>query len=307
MKRAGSCGRRLSSGARVVLAVPGLWLGALFLLPLLMILRLSLSDAASARPPYGPVLDFESGWAGVSDFLAGLDLENFVTALTDPLYAGAFFTSAWVAGLVTAILLVIGYPMALAMARAPRHWQPLLIALVILPFWTSFLIRVYAWIGILKPDGYLNTVLIWLGIISAPLELLNAMPAVIIGMVYVYLPFMVLPLFASLQRIDPNVVEAAQDLGCPPWKVFWRIILPLSLPGAVAGSLLVFIPALGEVVVPDLLGGSDTLLIGKMIWSEFFTNRDWPLASAIAMLLVLVLIGPMLIWQRRVGRQGGLA
>jgi putrescine transport system permease protein len=192
------------------------------------------------------------------------------------------------------------------MARAPKEWQPTLMMFVILPFWTSFLIRVYAWIGILKNEGLLNSFLMHLGVISEPLTILNTTTAVYIGIVYSYLPFMVLPLYASLEKIDGRLLEAAQDLGSPPWKAFWQVTFPLSIPGIVAGCFLVFIPAVGEFVIPDLLGGSETLMIGKTLWSEFFNNRDWPVASAVAVLLLLVLILPIVAfqWAQQRSREG---
>ena len=202
-----------------------------------------------------------------------------------------------IAGISTILVLVIGYPIAYGMARAPRRWQPTLLMLIILPFWTSFLIRVYAWIGILKKEGLLNQALLWLGVIHEPLTILNTNWAVYIGIVYSYLPFMVLPLYAALEKMDESLLEAAADLGCPPLRAFWKITFPLSLPGVVAGCFLVFIPATGEFVIPDLLGGSDTLMIGRTLWTEFFNNRDWPVASAVAVLLLLILVVPIVIFQ----------
>jgi putrescine transport system permease protein len=183
------------------------------------------------------------------------------------------------------------------MARAPARWRPLLVALVILPFWTSFLIRIYAWIAILKPEGFLTQALTGLGLVGAPLGILNTETAVYIGIVYAYLPFMVLPLYASLEKIDPSLIEAALDLGSPPWRAFWTVTVPLALPGIVAGSLLCFIPAVGEFVIPDLLGGSETLMIGRQLWAEFFSNRDWPLASAVAILLLVLLVAPIVVYR----------
>ncbi len=223
--------------------------------------------------------------------------------LSDPLYGSAFLTSLRIAALGTLLTLIVGYPIALAMARAPRSFRPLLIALVILPFWTSFLIRVYAWIAILKADGFLNQLLLGLGLIGAPLDILDSEIAVQIGIVYCYLPFMVLPLYAALERQDPSLIEAAEDLGCTPARAFWLVTLPLSLPGIIGGSVLVFIPAMGEFIIPDLLGGSDTLMVGRLVWTEFFSNRDWPMASAIAILLLAILAGPIIYGQRRAARQ----
>jgi putrescine transport system permease protein len=281
-----------------------LWLGLFFLLPFAMVARIALSDSALARPPYRPAFDASEGyWQGLRDLLAGLDFENFALLWSEPLFLDALWTSFRLAATVTLILLAIGYPIALAMARARPSLQPLLLALVILPFWTSFLIRVYAWIGILKPEGFLNNALQGIGLIGEPLQIINTEGAVLIGIVYAYLPFMVLPLYASLEKVDPRLIEAAQDLGCSPIQAFWKVTLPLSRAGAIAGSLLVFIPAMGEFVIPDLLGGSGTLMLGRAIWTEFFNNRDWPLASAMAIVLLLLLIGPILAYREVEMRQ----
>ncbi len=290
-------------GRALVIGLPALWLALLFVLPFAFVLRMSLSDPASAQPPYRPLLDWTAGWEGGRTFVAGLDLENFATVLSDPLYGSAFLTSLRIAALGTLLTLIVGYPIALAMARAPRRFRPLLMALVILPFWTSFLIRVYAWIAILKADGFLNQLLLGLGLIGAPLDILDSEIAVQIGIVYCYLPFMVLPLYAALERQDPSLIEAAEDLGCTPARAFWLVTLPLSLPGIIGGSVLVFIPAMGEFIIPDLLGGSDTLMVGRLVWTEFFSNRDWPMASAIAILLLAILAGPIIYGQRRAARQ----
>jgi putrescine transport system permease protein len=217
--------------------------------------------------------------------------------LSDSLYWDAALSSIRIAAISTGLLLLIGFPIAYAMARAPAGWRTVLVALVILPFWTSFLIRVYAWIGILRSEGLLNGALTALGLIDEPLAILNTEVAVYIGIVYAYLPFMVLPLYASLEKLDHSLIEAAQDLGSPPWRAFWSITVPLAWPGIVAGSLLCFIPAVGEFVIPDLLGGSETLMIGRTLWSEFFSNRDWPLASAVAIVLLLLLVVPIAIYR----------
>jgi putrescine transport system permease protein len=277
----------------LVPAVPFLWLAVFFLLPFLIVLKISLSDAAIAQPPYEPVFS----WAEWRAFLAGLDFESFEFLVSDGLYWQAALSSVRIAAISTAILLVVGFPIAYAMARAPSGWRPVLVALVILPFWTSFLIRIYAWIGILKPDGLLNQALMGLGLLAEPLTLLNTETAVYLGIVYAYLPFMVLPLYATLEKMDYTLIEAAEDLGSPPWRAFWTITVPLALPGVVAGSLLCFIPAVGEFVIPDLLGGSETLMIGRQLWSEFFSNRDWPLASAVAIILLIILVVPIVIYR----------
>jgi putrescine transport system permease protein len=279
--------------AAIVPAIPYLWLGLLFLVPLLIVLKISLSDTAVAQPPYRPLFEWGAGWA----FLAELDLENFLFLAEDELYWAATLSSLRIAFVSTILLLLAGFPVAYAMSKAPSGWRPVLIALVILPFWTSFLIRIYAWVAILKPEGFLSQVLLAVGVVSEPLQILNTETAVFIGIVYGYLPFMVLPLYASLEKIDRSLVEAALDLGSPPWRAFWTVTVPLSFPGIVAGSLLCFIPAVGEFVIPDLLGGSETLMIGRQLWSEFFSNRDWPLASAVALVLLVVLVGPIVIYR----------
>jgi putrescine transport system permease protein len=282
-----------SIGARLVPAIPFLWLSVLFLLPFLIVLRISLSDAATAQPPYRPLFE----WRDVSGFLQGLDFENFAFLASDALYVDAALSSLRIAAISTVLLLVTGFPIAYAMARAPQRWRGLLLALMILPFWTSFLIRIYAWIGILKPDGFLNQALMGLGLSTEPLSILNTEAAVFIGIVYAYLPFMVLPLYAVLEKIDYTLIEAAADLGSPPQRAFWTITVPLAKPGIVAGSLLCFIPVVGEFVIPDLLGGSETLMIGRQLWSEFFSNRDWPLASAVAIVVLVLLVAPIVVYR----------
>ena len=280
---------------RLVPAIPYLWLSAFFLIPFVIVARLALSDADTALPPYAPHFD---GLSTLAEFLARLDLENFRLLADDPLYWRSYLLSLRIAALTTLICLAIGYPLAYAMAAAPRGWQGVLLVLVILPFWTSFLIRVYAWIGILRPDGLLDAALIWLGVTAGPLRLLNTEAAVLIGMVYSFLPFMVLPLYVALSKLDRALIEAAADLGATPLRAFLSVTLPLSLPGVLAGSALVFIPAIGEFVVPDLLGGPDTVMVGRLLWTEFFSNRDWPLASAIAIALLVVLVLPLVLLQR---------
>jgi putrescine transport system permease protein len=288
--------------SRLVIIVPYVWLLFFFLVPFLIVFKISLSTTAIAMPPYTPVLDFADG---ISSFLEGikeLSFENYVWLTQDPLYFNAYVTSVVVAAISTALTLLVGYPIAYGMARAPASLRPTLLMLVILPFWTSFLIRVYAWIGILKPEGLLNQVLLAIGIIDQPLIITNTYTAVFIGIVYSYLPFMVLPLYSALEKMDHSLIEAAQDLGCPPITAFWKITFPLSIPGIVAGCLLVFIPAVGEFVIPDLLGGSQTLMIGRTLWNEFFANRDWPVSSAVAVILLLILIVPIVIFQHAQAR-----
>jgi len=281
----------------IVVAIPYVWLLALFLIPFLIVLKISFSMTAVAQPPYTPVLTLADGWQGLVDAFNEFSFDNYVWLTEDALYLNAYLSSLWIALVSTFLTLLIGYPIAYGMARAPKRWQATLVMLVILPFWTSFLIRVYAWIGILKKEGLLNQFLEWIGLIDEPLTILNTNWAVYIGIVYSYLPFMVLPLYAALERLDHTLLEAAADLGCPPVRSFWKITFPLSLPGVVAGCFLVFIPVTGEFVIPDLLGGSDTLMIGKTLWSEFFNNRDWPLASAVAVILLLILVIPIVLFQ----------
>ena len=284
-------------GRRLVVWLPYGWLVVFFLVPFLIVLKISLSQTAIALPPYVPVLDLAAGWEGIKSFVSGLGLDNYATLFSDEIYGLSYLKSLKVAAVATAILLVIGYPLAYAMARAPRRLQTVLVMLVILPFWTSFLIRVYAWINILQSDGLLNRVLRALHVIDAPVAWLASDTAIYIGMVYSYLPFMVLPLYASLEKMDFTLLEAAADLGARPATAFWRITVPLSLPGIGAGALLCFIPITGEFVIPDLLGGSDSLMIGQTLWTEFFSNKDWPVASAIAVVLLCLLVGPILLYE----------
>ncbi|MEM6712159.1 MAG: ABC transporter permease subunit [Pseudomonadota bacterium] len=292
-------------GKRLVVAIPYVWLLIFFLAPFAIVVRISFSEVAIAIPPYLPVFDlsegFEAFWQGVQR----LSFDNYTWLAGDPLYINAYLSSLQIAFVSTVLTLLIGFPIAYGMAKAPRGWRPILLMGVILPFWTSFLIRVYAWIGILRPEGYLTLFAQSIGIISSDdqLRILGTNTAVYIGIVYSYLPFMVLPLYAALERMDMSLLEAAQDLGCPPLKTFWVVTVPLALPGIIAGCFLVFIPAVGEFVIPDLLGGSDTLMIGRTLWSEFFSNRDWPVSSAVAVILLLVLIIPIVAFQQAQQRQ----
>ncbi|RFP90897.1 ABC transporter permease subunit [Rhodobacteraceae bacterium 63075] len=286
-----------------LIAVPYLWLLVLFLVPFIIVLKISLSDIALAIPPYTPTLDLSAGWEGLRAFFAALDLENFWFLTTDDLYWKAYLSSLQIAALSTLLALLVGYPIAYGMAQAPDEWRPTLMMLVILPFWTSFLIRVYSWMGILSKEGFLNQFLLWTGLVSEPLEILNTNTAVYIGIVYTYLPFMILPIYAALEKLDSALLEAAEDLGCSRITAFWLITVPLSKSGIIAGCFLVFIPALGEFVIPALLGGSDTLMIGKVLWEEFFSNRDWPVASAVAVILLMILIVPIILFQRNEQKQ----
>jgi putrescine transport system permease protein len=273
---------------RAVLVLPFAWLTLFFLVPFLIVLKISLAEQAIGVPPYTALVEHgDGGWS------LHATIANFQFLLSDSLYLRAYLNAIKFAGVSTLICLLLGYPMAYGIVRAPRSWRGFLLLLVILPFWTSFLIRVYAWIGLLKGNGVINNVLLALGIVHEPLTLLNNAFAVYLGIVYSYLPFMVLPLFAQLEKLDPSLLEAAADLGCRPWRAFLSVTLPLSLPGIAAGTLLVFIPAVGEFVIPDLLGGPDNLMIGKVLWDEFFTNRDWPVASAVAVVMLVFLLVPM--------------
>jgi putrescine transport system permease protein len=299
MRGPDSPGRRLRRPGRgLVLALPYGWLLLFFLVPLAIVLKIAFAEPALSQPPYTPLLEWLQG-AGFEELRLRLtlNLANFLRLLDDPLYRLAVTGSLRIAAVSTLLCLALGYPMAYAMARAPEVWRTPLLMLVILPFWTSFLIRVYAWMGILRPNGLLNGLLLWAGLIEQPLVLLYTPFAVALGITYSYLPFMVLPLYATLVKFDWILLDAAADLGCRPWRAFLAVTLPLSLPGVMAGALLVFIPAVGEFVIPELLGGPGTLMIGKVLWSEFFTNRDWPAAAALTMALLVLLVGPMMLLQ----------
>lgn len=285
---------RLAPGRSAVAAVPLLWLGLFFGLPFLIVLRISLSEVVIGLPPYTALLEWiEGGMLSIR-----LNFANFALLWQDTLYVDAFVNSVRIAATATLLCLLLGYPMALGITRVRPSLRTPLLLLVILPFWTSFLIRVYAWIGILKGNGLINNFLLWLGVIEEPLKLLHTDLAIFVGIVYAYLPFMVLPLYATLSRMDGSLLEAAADLGCRPLSAFWRVTVPLSLPGIIAGSLLVFVPAVGEFVIPDLLGGPSSLMIGKVLWTEFFNNRDWPVAAAVAVALLALLVAPVLLFER---------
>jgi len=288
---------------RLIVLVPYLWLAAFFLLPFVIVFKLSLSETAIAQPPYVPMFDLAAGFEGLKAFFAALSLRNYGLIASDWLYAASYLRSLEVATVATALLLLIGFPMAYGMARAPRSLQPILFMAVVLPFWTAFLIRIYAWINILQRDGLFNQVLLALGIVDAPPAWLATDAAVYIGLVYSYLPFMVLPIYATLEKMDETLLEAAADLGCPPWKTFWLVTLPVSIKGVIAGALLCFIPIVGEFVIPDLLGGSENLMIGQTLWTEFFGNKDWPAASALAVVLLCLLVGPMMVYQHMQSRE----
>jgi putrescine transport system permease protein len=284
-------------------AIPRLWLVVFFALPFAVILRLSLSQSIVGQPPYAPQFDLAEGLGNLIEGARQFSLENYAIIFSDALYLQSYLSSIRLALISTALALVIAYPMALAMSRAPQRLKPALILLAIAPFWTSFLIRVYAWIAILRDEGLLNNALLGLGIVDAPLRIFATETAVVIGIVYSYLPFMVLPIFNAIDRQDRALVEAAMDLGASRTSAFWTVTFPLSLPGVLAGALLVFIPAVGEFVIPDLLGGSDTLMIGRTMWNEFFANRDWPVASAVAIVLLAALLVPLILFERAQMRQ----
>jgi putrescine transport system permease protein len=285
---------RKHAGRRFVIAVPYLWLTVLFLIPFIIVFKISFSESRMAMPPYAPLIEWRDGViVGIK-----LYLSNYRFLFTDRLYASAYLYSIKVAAVSTLWCLLIGYPMAYAIARATAAWKNLLLMLIILPFWTSFLLRVYAWIGLLKSNGVINNVLLALGVIHEPLTLMQTDFAVYVGIVYSYLPFMILPLYANLEKHDTTLLEAAADLGARPWRAFLRVTLPLSIPGILAGCLLVFIPAVGEYVIPSLLGRTDQLMIGRVLSDEFFSNRDWPVASAVAILILIVLVVPIMLFQR---------
>ncbi|MBW6391636.1 ABC transporter permease subunit [Billgrantia antri] len=290
--------RLLKPGRGWIIAVPLMWLTLFFLLPFGIVLKISLSEAAISIPPYGPIFDYANQTLNVI-----VTFGNYLFLATDTLYVSAYWGSVKIALLATVLCLALGYPMAYAMARAPARWQLVLLLLVMLPSWTSFLIRVYAWMGILSNNGLINNLLIWAGLIDSPIRMLNTNFAVILGIVYAYLPFMVLPLYANLTRLDTSLLEAASDLGSRKFNTFLTVTLPLSKGGIIAGSMLVFIPAVGEYVIPELLGGPNTVMIGKVLWEEFFHNRDWPVASALAMVMLAILIVPIALFHRYQSRE----
>ena len=286
--------------------IPYAWSLVFFLIPFIIVLRISFSNSELAQPPYSPVFDFlGEGLSGTLDHFKEFTFDNYQRLIGDSLYYQSYLSSAWIALVSTFLTLLIGYPIAYGMARAPDRWRPTLLMLVILPFWTSFLIRIYAWMGILANEGFLNNTLIWLGVIKEPLVIMQTNWAVYIGIIYSYLPFMILPLYSALEKMDNTLLEASQDLGCPPLKSFWVITFPLSLPGVIAGCFLVFIPVVGEFVIPDLLGGSETLMVGRTLWEEFFNNRDWPAASALAIVLLLILVIPIVLFQNQQAKSAG--
>jgi len=338
--------RLLPSGQSLVILVPYAWLLAFFVVPFVIVAKISVSDQATAMPPYTEIvrsvasgqLSFAggkqapgaaaetapavpattSGDAGDAEqpAIAGgppedvegglyvkLNWDNYGYLFSDNLYYKAGKNAVFTAFISTLLCLLIGFPMAYGIARSPTTWRSTLLMLIILPFWTSFLIRVYAWMGILKNNGLINNFLIWLGVINDPIPMMNTNFAVFIGIVYSYLPFMILPLYSTLEKMDLSLLEAAEDLGCRPWKAFLQITVPLAMPGIIAGSMLVFIPAVGEYVIPELLGGPDSLMIGRILSNEFFSNRDWPVASAVAMAILIILVIPIVVFQHYQNKQ----
>jgi putrescine transport system permease protein len=296
--------RRLGlTGRSLVIAVPSLWLLVFFLVPFVIVLKISLAPTVFVgQPPYGPLME----WTNDHFLQLRLNIQNYLDlGGKDALYLEAFLYSLKVAAVSTVFCLLIAYPMAYGIARTDPKWRNTLLLLVVLPFWTSFLVRVYAWIGLLRNNGLINNVLMGLGIIDEPIVMMQTDFAMYVGIVYSYLPFMILPLYSNLEKHDLTLLEAATDLGATPTRAFLRITLPLSMPGVIAGSMLVFIPAVGEFVIPRLLGGTDSLMIGRVLWDEFFTARSWPRASAVAIVLLLVLVLPIMIFQRYQAREAG--
>ena len=281
------------TGRGVVIALPYFWLLLFFLIPFVIVLKISVAEPVIAQPPFTALF----AWIDDAYLRIKINVDNYLFLVEDDVYWVAYLNSVKIAAVSTVLCLLIGYPMAYAIALASATRRNILLLLVILPFWTSFLLRVYAWIGILKNNGVINNFLIWLGVIDNPITMLHTDFSVYVGIVYSYLPFMILPLYANLEKLDNTLLEAAADLGCRPWKAFLYVTLPLSMPGVIAGSLLVFIPAVGEFVIPALLGGPDTLMIGRVMWDEFFSNRDWPVASAVAIAILLLLIVPIMLFQ----------
>jgi putrescine transport system permease protein len=299
MTRAASKRTSLLPGKRwLVIAVPYIWLLVFFAIPLAIAFKISFSQAAIAMPPYTPVFNWVDGSLSLD-----INPKNYLYLVKDSLYVNAYLSSIKIAIISTFLCLLIGYPMAYAIARLEPSTRNIALMMVILPSWTSFLIRIYAWIGILKNNGLLNNFLLWTGVIDQPLAIMHTPLAVYIGIVYAYLPFMILPLYANLVKLDLRLLEAASDLGAKPWKAFLKITLPLSKAGIIAGSMLVMIPVVGEFVIPEMLGGPDTLMIGRILWQEFFNNRDWPVASAVSIVMLVILIIPIIIFHRVQARE----
>jgi putrescine transport system permease protein len=286
-------GRVTPNGRQLVIGAPFLWLFLFFALPFLIVIKISFAEADVAIPPYTEIFSYAE-----QKFQVILNFANYALLTGDDLYISAYLGSLKMAFISTLLCLVIGFPMAYAIATARKELQTVLLLLIMMPTWTAILIRVYAWMGILSNNGLLNAFLMWLGLIDEPLQILNTNLAVYIGVVYSYLPFMILPLYANLVKHDPSLLEAASDLGSSNFNSFWKITVPLSKNGVIAGCMLVFIPVVGEFVIPELLGGPETLMIGRVLWQEFFNNRDWPVASALAVIMLLILIVPIILFNR---------
>ena len=285
--------RVLPSGRKLVIGIPFLWLFLFFMLPFFLVMKISFSEAAVSIPPYSEIYNFVDQKLQVL-----LNLGNYSLLGADDLYISAYLGSLKIALLSTLMCLLIGFPMAYGISKTRKEMQNVLLLLIMMPTWTAILIRVYAWMGILSNNGLLNAFLMWSGLTSSPIEILNTNTAVYIGVVYAYLPFMVLPLYANLVKHDQSLLEAASDLGSSNFNSFWKITVPLAKNGIIAGSMLVFIPVVGEFVIPELLGGPETLMIGRVLWQEFFNNRDWPVASALAVVMLAILIIPILLFNR---------
>lgn len=285
--------RFIPNGRQLVIGAPFLWLFLFFALPFLIVIKISFAEADVAIPPYTEIFSYAE-----QKFEVILNFANYALLTGDDLYISAYLGSLKMAFFSTLLCLLIGFPMAYAIATARKELQTVLLLLIMMPTWTAILIRVYAWMGILSNNGLLNAFLMWLGLIDEPLQILNTNLAVYIGVVYSYLPFMILPLYANLVKHDSSLLEAASDLGSSTFNSFWKITVPLSKNGVIAGCMLVFIPVVGEFVIPELLGGPETLMIGRVLWQEFFNNRDWPVASALAVIMLLILIVPIILFNR---------
>lgn len=282
----------LASRRWLAIAPPFVWLSLFLLVPFLLVLKISFADLKFGIPPYTPLAELKDQTLSLM-----LSLRGYILLFTDSLYISTYLNSVKMAGITTLCCILIGYPMAYYIARANPGVRNILLLGVILPFWTSLLLRVYAWVGILRNDGLLNNFLLWLGLIDSPLEIYRTDLAVYIGLVYAYLPFFILPLYANLVKFDLRLLEAAYDLGARPWRAFFSVTLPLSMPGVIAGAMLVFIPSVGEYVIPEMLGGADTLMMGRVMWTEFFNNADWPMAAAVTCVMVLLLLVPLVLFQ----------
>ena len=290
--------KRFFSGDKLVIGIPYLWFGMLVLIPIIIVLKISLSQMEMTS--VSNMIDWRNGWPELK-----LNFSSYAFIATDSLYIKTYFSSLIYALITTILCLMIGYPFAYFMARSPNHLQPMLLMLIMLPFWTSFLLRIYAWKTLLVSNGVINNILMSLHVISEPLPMMNNSFSLLVGMVYSYLPFMILPLYANLSKMDLRYLEAAADLGTSPFKAFWLITVPLSKAGIIAGSMLVFIPAVGEFVIPELLGGPSTLMIGRVLWDEFFSNNDWPMAASVAVVMILLILVPMAILNKAEAAQAG--